>query len=143
MQAQTSTSANTAAVAGLPVFQDATAWYGPAMAGRDDWIHRLDDADIAEIDAAVNQAIARKLDFVTLGAADFPLPRLGARLRQIRSDVLHGRAFALIRGWPSIERSLVQSAYAFRGIGAHLGDEVLSQNGKGHVLGHVANLGKD
>ncbi len=48
----------------------------------------------------------------------------------------------LLRGWRSSERSLAQSAMAFRGIGAHLG-EAVSQNAKGHVLGHVANLGLD
>lgn len=143
MQTTTVPSAKTAPALDLPVFQDVAAWYGPAMASRDDWIHRLDAADVAEIDAAVNQAMARNVGLVALSAADFPLPRLGERLRQIRSEVLHGRAFALIRGWPSIERSFEQSAYAFRGVGAHLGDEALSQNGKGHVLGHVANLGLD
>lgn len=143
MQTTTASSAKTATAADLPVFQDATAWYGPAMARRDDWVHLLDDADVAEIDAAVDQAMARNVDLVTLSAADFPLPRLAARLRQIRSEVLHGHAFALLRGWPSGERSFEQSAYAFRGVAAHLGDEALSQNGKGHVLGHVANLGLD
>jgi hypothetical protein len=73
---------------------------------------------------------------------DFPLPRLAPRLREVRRAVLHGRGFALIRGWPSTERSLQQCAFAFRGVGAHLG-EAISQNGKGHVLGHVANLGLD
>ena len=34
------------------------------------------------------------------------------------------------------------SAAAFWGIGLYLG-EAVSQNGKGHVLGHVANLGLD
>jgi hypothetical protein len=127
----------------LPVFQDATSWYGREMAKRNDWIHQLDAEDVAEIDAAIAQAMAGNVDLVKLAAADFPLPRLGERLRLIRKDVLHGHAFALLRGWPSGERGLEQSAYAFRGIAAHLGDEALAQNGKGHVLGHVANLGMD
>ncbi|HPU51607.1 MAG TPA: TauD/TfdA family dioxygenase [Burkholderiaceae bacterium] len=73
---------------------------------------------------------------------DFPLPLLGPRLKSIRHDILHGRGFVLLRGWPSGERTMAQNACVFRGIGAHLG-EALSQNAKGHVLGHVANLGLD
>ena len=60
----------------------------------------------------------------------------------MRKELLHGRGFALLRGWPSNERSIEQSAIAFRGIGSHLGEPV-SQNAKGHILGHVSNLGLD
>ena len=129
-------------VADLPLYDDARAWTGRDMATREDWKLSLDADDVAEIDRAVEAAIARGADLVTMTADDFPLPRLAPRLREVRRAVLHGRGFALIRGWPSTERSLQQCAFAFRGIGAHLG-EAISQNGKGHVLGHVANLGLD
>jgi hypothetical protein len=126
----------------LPVFDDESAWYGPQMAGRGDWCLALSPTDVAELDAATDAALRRGADLVSLCEADFPLPQLGPRLKAVRRALLHGRGFALLRGWPSTERSLAQSAMAFRGIGAHLG-EALSQNGKGHVLGHVANLGLD
>lgn len=124
----------------LPLIQDASLWHGADMAARDDWIHPLSDEEVAEIDAAIQFAQSRHLDLVTMTASDFPLPTLGPRLTKIRKQILHGHGFALLRGWPSHERSLEASAYAFRGVGAHLG-QALSQNGKGHVLGHVANLG--
>jgi len=126
----------------LPVFDDARAWYGPQIADIGDWRLRLSADDVAELDAATNAALSRRADMVSLGEAEFPLPRLRPRLKALQHDLLHGRGFALISGWPSTERSLAQSAMAFRGIGAHLG-EALSQNAKGHVLGHVANLGLD
>lgn len=126
----------------LPVFDDERAWRGPAMAARSDWVHPLDAEDIAELDGAVARAIAAGGDLVAMTAADVPLPRLAPRLAAIRRALLHGRGVALLRGWPSAQRTLRQSATAFRGIGAHLG-EAVSQNGKGHVLGHVANLGLD
>lgn len=126
----------------LPVFDDERAWRGPAMAARSDWVHPLDAEDIAELDGAVARAIAAGGDLVAMTAADVPLPRLAPRLAAIRRALLHGRGVALLRGWPSAQRTLRQSATAFRGIGAHLG-EAVSQNGKGHVLGHVANLGAD
>ena len=130
------------AAAPLPVFDDACAWYGPAMRDRDDWVHVLGDDDISEIDAAVARAIEADVDLVTMTAAEFPLPTLARRLAVVRHGLLRGPGVALLRGWPSAQRTLRESATAFRGIGAHLGS-ALSQNGKGHVLGHVANLGLD
>ncbi len=126
----------------LKTYDDACAWYGPAMAKRTDWTLALTAEDVAELDRAVAHAIATDIDLVTLTAAQFPLPTLGPKLRQVRHQLLHGCAIALLRGWPSGERSLRESATAFYGIGTHLG-EPISQNGLGHVLGHVANLGKD
>ncbi|MBL8382851.1 MAG: TauD/TfdA family dioxygenase [Burkholderiales bacterium] len=128
--------------AALPAFRDESAWYGPDMAARGDWRLELSHAERAELDAAVDAALARGVDLVTMTERDFPLPMLGARLARVRRDLLHGRGFALLRGWPGGARSIEQSAMAFRGIGAHLG-EAVSQNAKGHVLGHVANLGLD
>ncbi len=124
----------------LPVFNDVRAWYGPDLAQKTDWISLLDADDIAEIDAAVAQVMSAGLDLAQLRKAQFPLPRLAARLEAIRHSVLHGIGFVLLRGWPSKERTLAQSATAYCGIGAHLG-EALSQNNKGHTLGHVTNTG--
>ena len=126
----------------LPVFDNAQAWTGPQMAARSDWRHAFDEDEVAEIDAAVRSAEARGVDLVTMRAADFPLPRLATRLAEVRRYVLHGPGFFLLRGVPVERYSPLQAALAFRGVGAHLG-EALSQNGKGHVLGHVANLGLD
>ena len=126
----------------LASYDDACAWYGPAMAARSDWAHTLSADDVAELDRAVAGVIDSNIDLVALTAEQFPLPTLAPKLRQVRQQLLHGCAIALLRGWPSTERSLRQSATAFYGIGTHLG-EPISQNGLGHVLGHVANLGKD
>lgn len=126
----------------LSPVRHACAWYGPELAGRSDWKVELSPAELAELDSAVDAAIARGIDLVTMTEWDFPLPLLGARLVALRREVLHGRGFVLLRGWRSGERSMAQSAMALRGIGAHLG-EAVSQNAKGHILGHVANLGLD
>ena len=78
----------------------------------------------------------------TSGGDDFPLDTLRERLAGLRRDVLHGRGFMLLRGVPVERYTMRQSAIAYWGLGRHLGDPV-SQNGKGHVLGHVTNLGLD
>lgn len=127
----------------LSIFENVQAWYGPAMAATSDWIVALDKNDIAELDAAVAAVLANKPPLVDLKPKDFPLPQLAGKLKEIRQELLHGRGFVLIRGWPSRERSIEQSAAAFMGLGLHFGEDLVTQNGNGHVLGHVANLGED
>jgi hypothetical protein len=121
----------------------AAAWYGPEIAKRNDWIMPLGAAEVAEIEAATRALVARDADIAVLKPRDFPLPTLGARLRaRVDEEVLNGRGFLLLRGLPVERWSIRESATAFFGLGAHLGS-ARSQNGKGHVLGHVQDLGMD
>ena len=127
---------------GLGEYRNAQAWHGAAMADRTDWIEQLTTAEIAELRRALDVARASGRAIQQLGPAQFPLDRLADRLAGLRREALHGRGFFLLRGLPVAEYSAWESAAAFWGIGLYLG-EAVSQNGKGHVLGHVANLGLD
>jgi hypothetical protein len=117
------------------------AWKGPELT-RTDWIHELSDADRQELRDAIAVAQASGQPLHELKRAHFPLASLAVRLGRLRREALHGRGFFLLRGVPVAEFSPWESAAAFWGIGLYLG-EAVSQNGKGHVLGHVANLGLD
>src|SRR5204862_6820669 len=80
-------------------------------------------------------------DIAATTASDCALPMLAPRLRaRVADEVLNGRGFILLRGLPVERWTMRQSATAFFGLGAHLGS-ARSQNGKGHVLGHVQDLG--
>ena len=119
------------------------AWYGPEMAKRDDWLMALSGAEVAEIEAATERLVARDADIATIRAGDFPLPTLAGELRaRVAAEVLNGRGFLLMRGLPVERWSMREAATAFFGLGSHLGSP-RSQNGKGHVLGHVQDLGLD
>jgi len=119
------------------------AWYGPEIAGRDDWLMPLGAEEIAEVESAATASARREADIAALTATDFPLPTLGPRLKaRVRDEVLNGRGFLLLRGLPVERWSMREAATAFFGLGAHLGS-ARSQNGKGHVLGHVQDLGLD
>ena len=121
----------------------AAAWYGPEISKRDDWLMPLGAAEVAEVEAATKALVARNADIAAIAARDFPLPTLGAKLRaRVDDEVLNGRGFLLLRGLPVERWSMAESATAFFGLGAHLGS-ARSQNGKGHVLGHVQDLGLD
>lgn len=126
----------------LPVFDNAQAWYGRELAHQTDWVHLLDPQECAEILATARRAAASQVDLVCMTQADFPLPTLAPRLAAIGQELKHGRGLALLRGLDPQALTLEEKAYAFCGIGAHFG-EAVSQNAKGHVLGHVANLGLD
>jgi hypothetical protein len=116
------------------------AWYGPEMGGRTDWILSLSSADVAELESATRAVVARGDDIAGINRADFPLPTLAPKLAYVLHELLHGRGFVVLRGLPVERYTIREAAIAYFGIGAHLGN-ARSQNAKGHVLGHVKDLG--
>lgn len=124
-----------------PRIEGPSAWIGADLAKRpEEWIHRLSAAEIAEIETATADIRARGLDIAEIRRADFRLPTLGPVVDRLREEVLNGRGFVLIRGLPVEGRPVAESATAYWGIGTYFGN-VRSQNAKGHVLGHVRDLG--
>jgi hypothetical protein len=124
-----------------PLIEGPSVWYGPDLAQRPaEWTYELSPGDIAEIEAAVAAVRARGIDIADISRADFLLPGLGPRLERMREQVLNGHGFFLIRGLPVEGRPIAESATAYFGIGTWFG-HARSQNAKGHVLGHVRDLG--
>ena len=124
----------------LAEYHNTQAWYGEDMVRRTDWIYEVTAEEQEELRQAVQVAGASGREIHRLELTHFPLKRLARRLAEIRREVLHGRGFFLLRGVPIEEWSVRESATAFWGMGLYVG-EAVSQNGKSHVLGHVANLG--
>src|SRR6266566_1328010 len=127
-----------------PEIGDASAWYGPNLTGRTDWIECLSQAEIAEVESATRQlaeSAKSSLDLTSINTEDFPLPTLGPRLRHLLDEVLSGRGFVLIRALPVQRWTKREAAIAFLGIGVHLGS-LRMQNAAGHLLGHVRDLGR-
>jgi hypothetical protein len=103
-----------------------------------EWAYRLSAQQVAEIEAAV--ASVRDLDIADIRRENFPLPTLGPVLERLRSEVLNGRGFVLLRGMPVENRPIAESAIAYWGVGTYFGS-ARSQNAKGHLLGHIYDLG--
>ena len=119
------------------------AWKGPGIAGDRDWLYELSAADLAEIDAAVRNHFAEGREMGAITPATFRLPQvLQAKLAGLLDQVIHGRGFVMLRGFPVHQYTTAESAVAYLGIGSHLGS-FRSQNAKGHLLGHVCDLGLD
>lgn len=122
-------------------FTGAQAWRGPEMAARaEEWQHHWRTHEIDEIGRAAAAAANRSV--LEISKADFPLPTVGPLLANIADDILFGRGFVMLRGLPIEDWPIEKIAASYWGIGVHLGHPV-SQNGKGHVLGHVKNLDLD
>jgi hypothetical protein len=117
------------------------AWRGEQLARSDAWILALDAADLAELDAALAHVESRAIGLLEIDRDAFALPTLSAKLDAMRREILRGRGFALMRGLPVGRLTLRQAAVMYWGIGAHLGVAV-SQNGQGHLLGHVIDVGR-
>ncbi len=117
-------------------------WYGRELARRGDWIRHFTGAEIAELEQAIGFARGAGVPIAGLTPQSFPLPTLGPFLRGVLRELLEGRGFILLRGLPVAHWSREEQAYAYLGMGAWLG-RFRSQNAKGHLLGHVKDLGMD
>ena len=119
------------------------AWIGADIREvPDTWRWRLSTTEIAELEDAARTYLSQYGDLAHLGPETFVVPTLQARLEALRTTLIHGIGFELIRGLP-VNRIGVEVASAiFCGIGAHLGS-ARSQNAEGHLLGHVRDIGAD
>jgi len=118
------------------------AWYGADLAKRRDWIVELGVEDVAELDRAIQSFAGSGLEMDRISPATFKLPNLAARLEHMLEEILHGRGFVLVRGFPVERYSFEQAAIGYLGFGSYLGS-FRSQNAKGHLLGHVKDIGLD
>lgn len=122
-----------------PLVTGPQAWIGAELAKRPaEWTYTLSADEIGEIQT--NVAHLRGRDTASVTNAEFPLPTLGPALDRLRDEILNGRGFVLLRGLPVTDRPIADSAMAYWGIGTWFGS-ARSQNAKGHVLGHVRDMG--
>lgn len=104
------------------------------------WIHELDEADVAELEAAVKDLRERGVRAEAIDRKTMPLPRLASRLRRVFDDVEHGRGVALLRGVPVERHDVDAITMMYLGIGAHLGERI-TQTAEGAIVGHVSDMG--
>jgi hypothetical protein len=127
--------------AGKPVI-DPACWEPEILIDNDDWVYRFTDGDLAELANAVDRIESQNIDIVDLTRDDFPLPGFGDLLSSVRQELLEGRGVAVLRGLPVNDWGRRRVAIAYFGMGHHMGLPI-SQNDRGHILGHVKDYGKD
>ena len=125
----------------LPLYDGPAAWRGPEMRNRRDWLYSLSDSEKDELIEAAEHSERRAVPLTELTQETFPLPRLGPACKSLQQEIVAGRGFVLLRGLPvELPRPMVARIYL--GLGSHFGDPV-PQNAKGHLLGHILDLGLD
>lgn len=120
---------------------DSSAWRGADLRTRSDWIVKLTDPEIAEIETALATVRASRSDLFALTKDDFPLPTLSARLEGLLPVLEGGRGFALVRGLPVERYSETDARTIFWGLAQHIGIPE-PQDGAGNLMHDVRDTGK-
>jgi len=116
------------------------AWTGADFEHDRSWIHRLSEAEIAGLDAALEAVAASGRRYPEFSRDQFPIGPLGKALPSLADALENGRGFMLLRGLPVARYTDEQLKSVCYGIGLHLGTPVC-QNPRGDLLGEVANVG--
>ncbi|CAF9922510.1 MAG: hypothetical protein ALECFALPRED_002109 [Alectoria fallacina] len=106
------------------------------------WTHWFTEEEVAEMSEAADSFRDAEIPLTGISKDNFRLPRFSTFLESMRYELLNGKGFILFKGFPVEKWGNHKSAIAYMGLGTYLGYFV-SQNGKGHVLGHVKDLGDD
>ncbi len=112
------------------------AWRGVDLGGAEAWSVDLSGAEVDEF-VALGQRLGSDPD--ALGAtrrSDLTAPALAARAGEWHAELLDGRGFTVVRGFPVDRLSLAECEAAYWALGLLLGHPG-AQNGAGELLGHV------
>ncbi|KAH8727238.1 hypothetical protein GQ44DRAFT_612480 [Phaeosphaeriaceae sp. PMI808] len=108
----------------------------------ENWTHSFTADEIKEISEAADAFIKSGVPLTGITKEKFALKNFSKFLEPLRKDLIDGKGFILFKGLPVTEWGNRKSAVAYMGLGTYLGYFV-SQNSRGHVLGHVKDLGED
>ncbi len=114
-------------------------WYGSELKDSAAWTYPLSEAERTEIVDAMRFARRRRDDIAQMAKDDFPMPTFGARLEELRQEVLRGRGFVLLRDFPVEGFAFDEIATMYWAFGTYIGS-ARSQNARGHLLGHVTDI---
>jgi hypothetical protein len=118
------------------------AWRGAALAAvPNTWRRPLAVRELAALDDAADRLLAAGWPYAASAAqgAAPTAPALISLLGGLRDELLFGRGFAVLRGLP-VDDEPIRVAARLWVLGCHLGAPV-PQNARGHLLGHVCDLG--
>ena len=117
------------------------AWLGPEIQNDQSWLMNLDEDDINEIEAALSLIKESKIK-IPFPASSFDIPNLRKKIRSLAHSINQGAGIVLLRGLPRDKYSDIDCEIIYWGICIQIGTPV-SQNSRGHLLGHVRDEGRD
>ena len=113
-----------------------SAWKASDFKSQDDYAIDLEPRHIKALDAALDQVRQAGLGIDDITKANFPLDDIQDFIDQVSHELMDGRGFMMIRGWPIDRYSLEDIGVMYYGFGAHFGKGA-SQSVIGDRLGYV------
>lgn len=117
-----------------------SAWLGADIQDEPNWIVHIDEQGQHEIAAAVDHVQSSGLA-IPFTADDFPLHSVAATIDDIPDRLEDGLGFVLLRGIDRSRYTAAECELIAWGLAMHLGAPI-SQNTRGHLLGHVRDEGR-
>ena len=131
----------TPAAAMQPVV-DPAGWAPDDLGPVATWSYRFTARDADELADAIAAVRRTRVPITAIKRDNFPLTGLAGVMADVRRELLDGRGMVMMQNFPIDRFDREAIAIAYLGIGTYMG-ETMSQNGQGHILGHVKDLGGD
>ncbi|MBT3557587.1 MAG: TauD/TfdA family dioxygenase [Rhodospirillales bacterium] len=126
-----------------PTIPACSHWRGTDFHSKDDVAVDLDAALVQDSLAEIRAVAAKGHEVTSLAHEDVPMKAFSEPMAALRDEILHGRGFAILRGFPVDELNQTEIETMYWALGLHLGLPV-SQSVMGDRLGHVVDVsGRD
>ncbi|HTH97943.1 MAG TPA: TauD/TfdA family dioxygenase [Stellaceae bacterium] len=122
---------------------DPAEWTRESLGPVENFSYHFSDNDRQALIDAVAATRARGVPAAQVSSDNFRIHgALATIMDDVRDELRHGRGLAMLRGFPVDQLDREGSAMGYLGLGSYLG-RPMAQNMKGHILGHVKDLGGD
>jgi hypothetical protein len=120
---------------------DPAEWTRESLGPVDNFSYRLSDADRGSLVDAIAATRSRGVAVAEVSRDNFAVQGMLADVMDdVHEELRHGRGLVMLRGFPIDQLDREGSAIGYLGLGSYLG-RPMAQNMKGHILGHVKDLG--
>ena len=113
-----------------------SAWKGSDFSGKDDFAIDLEPRHIEALDAALHKVRAEGLATEEITKQTFSLDAMDDLIDRMFEEIMDGRGFVMLRGWPLDQYSLEDIGAMYYGLATHFG-KTASQSLLGDRLGYV------
>ncbi|KID66666.1 Taurine catabolism dioxygenase TauD/TfdA, partial [Metarhizium hybridum] len=126
---------------GFPAMLDSPlAWSGRQFKSDSDYVFRLEEAHLIEIDRALQEFKKLGLDGDLVSTQNFALPTLGPKLFDLQRDIYCGKGFGLVRGLDPQRYSVEDLTTIYMGIQCYIANLQGRQDKKGNMLASRPDL---
>jgi len=115
-------------------------WQGIDFSGAEPWLYHLPPAVLSEFDTAMRRIRDSGGEVPALAREDFPAPSFAADADILRTEIVSGRGFVLITGFPIDSYTEREAVLIYWGIATWLGLPI-PQNARDEYLFHVRDEG--